>query len=585
MAILFVVAAVFVVVMVMRFEPKDEVLPETKLTAPVAPVAESARSAPQVAFTDITEQSGVAFQHRNGATGQRFLPETMGGGVAVFDYNGDGAQDLLFVGSSSWDQQALSAPERNSSLVLYENNGEGQFTDVTAAAGLEVICYCMGVSVGDVNADARLDIYVTALGKNFLFLNSTEGFVRQPDALGAAGELGAWSTSATFVDYDQDGWLDLFVANYVQWTPEIDLEVDYQLAGIGRAYGPPTQYPGSNSYLFRNVEGTRFEDVSSTSGIPVYDEGGRPIGKGLGVLAWDWDGDLDQDLFLANDTTRNFAFQNLGGGRFEEVASGSGVAFDNAGKATGAMGVDFLDQAGVLSIAVANFANEMTSFYVRPPEENFFTDEAVVVGVGPATRRVLSFGLFFFDYDLDGLSDLFQANGHVEPLINEVQPSQNYAQAPQLFWQCGASCGRQFVAVSAAGDLFEPMAARGAAYGDLDGDGDLDLVIVQVGAEARLFRNDQALGHSWLSLELRQDTPNVFAYGAKLAVVSDTRAQSFWVSPARSYLSHVPLPQTVGLGASDAPVDVEVTWPDGGVQTFPALTPNRHHVLQRRPNR
>lgn len=563
-----------------------EVLPETTLTAPVIQPQADEKTPPEVVFTNATEDAGIRFTHRNGATGNRYLPETMGGGVAVFDYDLDGALDVLLVGSSSWSEAGYEpqsdADGQTSSVALYRNDGSGRFEDVTAKAGLDLTCYCMGAAVADVNADGRLDVYLTALGHNILLLNTPAGFVRQPGSLGAAGALEAWSTSAAFVDYDNDGWLDLYVANYVKWSPEIDREVNYQLAGIGRAYGPPNQYAGTNSYLFRNVDGVRFEDVSSAAGIVVQDAASQPVGKALGVLAWDWDEDGFPDLFVANDTTRNFAFHNQGDGTFREVGSESGVAFDNAGKATGAMGVDFLERDGQLSVAVANFANEMTSFYVRPQRQSFFTDEAVVAGIGPATRRALSFGLFFFDYDLDGQADLFQANGHVEPLINEVQPSQQYEQPVQLFWQCGPDCPRQFVLTPAGEALSQPLAARGAAYGDFDGDADLDLLVVSVGAKAHLFRNEQNTGHHWVRLDLRQAGPNAFAYGAKVEVSAGETTQVGWVSPSRSYLSHMPLTKTFGLGEYAGEVTARVTWPDGQVQSFPGLAADQTHLLTRR---
>lgn len=571
-----------------RWEKDDpgEALPDTTLTAPVVQSQVSERTPPAPAFANVTAHAGIQFVHRNGATGDRYLPETMGGGVAAFDYDLDGDLDLLLVGASSWSKAGYDEPVDGAnpppSIALYENNGNGQFADVTIDVGLDLTCYCMGTAVADVDADGRLDVYLTALGHNVLLLNKPDGFVRQPAALGAAGAVDAWSTSAAFVDYNNDGWLDLFVANYVQWSPDIDREVDYRLAGIGRAYGPPTQYAGTDSYLFRNVDGVRFEDVSTGAGITVQDSGAQPVGKALGVLAWDWDEDGYQDVFVANDTTRNFAFHNQGDGTFREVGSESGVAFDNAGKATGAMGVDFFEQNGQLAVAVANFANEMTSFYVRPQGQGFFTDEAVVAGIGPATRRALSFGLFFFDFDLDGLTDLFQANGHVEPLINQVQPSQQYEQPVQLFWQCGSTCPRQFALMPAGDALAQPLAARGAAYGDFDGDADLDLVVVSVGADANLFRNDQNTGHHWVSLDLRQNAPNAFAYGARVELNAGDETQVAWVSPSRSYLSHMPLTLTFGLGEHAGEVAAQVTWPDGQVQTFTGLSADQAHLLTRR---
>jgi hypothetical protein len=383
-----------------------------------------------------------------------------------------------------------------------------------------------------------------------------------------AGADDAWSSSAAFFDYDGDGDLDLFVCNYVQWSRDIDLGVDYRLTGIGRAYGPPTNYAGSYSYLYRNDGDGTFTDVSAAAGIQVDNPAtGLPAGKALGVHPVDIDRDGRLDLVVSNDTVQNFLFMNRGDGTFEEGGMVSGLAFDNSGKATGAMGVDAAayNNDDEFAVAVGNFSNEMSSFYVARRGLPLFTDEAIVSGIGAESRQALSFGLFFFDYDLDGRIDLLQTNGHVEDEINVVQPSQHYEQPTQLFWNCGPDCARNFVHVPLAstGDLGQPVVGRGTAYGDIDQDGDLDVVITQVNRAPLVLRNEQALGHHWLRVKVAGVGLNRDALGARVELESDGVTQSRTVMPSRSYLAQVELPVTFGLGKHTRVDRVTVTWPDG----------------------
>jgi hypothetical protein len=547
--------------------------------APVETVEEAPASAPQsldavldvepprLSFTDVTRESGIDFVHVNGAYGERLLPETMGGGLAIFDYDNDGRQDLLFVDSRRWPWR--DSGRNGGAPRLYRNLGDFRFEDVTAATGLDSLSlYGMGVSVADYDGDGFQDVYLTAVGPNRL-LRNVEGrrFEDVTEANGVAGGQDDWSTSAAFFDADNDGDLDLFVCNYVEWSRRIDQEVDYRLTGIGRAYGPPTNYAGTFSMLFRN-EGGRFVDVSESAGIRVTNPAtGLPAGKALAVLPTDVDDDGWMDLVVANDTVQNFLFRNLGDGRFEEVGMTSGLAFDNSGAATGAMGLDsarFTDE-GELAIAVGNFSNEMTSYYVSRRNSLLFTDQAIVSGIGPGSRQALSFGLFFFDADLDGRLDLLQTNGHVEDEINIVQPSQHYEQPTQLFWNCGPACARQFIQMAdeAVGDLSRPVVGRGAGYGDLDGDGDLDVVITQVNRAPLILRNDQQTGHNWLRVRVHGPEGNPDALGARVRLFAGERAMERDVMPTRSYLTQVELPLTFGLAGATQAERLVVTWPDG----------------------
>ncbi len=556
----------------------QETVEEADISGPI-PVPEAAVKPPPIKFTDVTESAGIHFVHQNGAYGERLLPETMGGGVAFLDYDGDGDQDLLLINSDRWPWRP--APPSRPISRLYRNLGGGKFEDVSSTAGFDLTLYGMGAAVGDYDGDGHLDAYVTALGRNRMMRNVGGSFIDVTDAAGVAGEADAWSTGAAFFDYDRDGDLDLFVCNYVRWSPEIDREVDYRLTGVGRAYGPPTDFAGVDNYLFRN-DGDRFTDVSAESDIQVPNPAtGLPGGKALAALPVDVNGDGWLDVAVANDTVRNFLFLNRGDGSFREAGVELGLAFDTAGLATGAMGIDAAHFANDsrLAIAIGNFANEMTSFYVSRAGADLFSDDAIVAGVGADSRRALTFGLLFLDADLDGRADLFAANGHVEPEIAKVQASQNYAQPAQLFWNCGAQCARPFQLVGGAVET--PHVARGAAYADIDADGDLDLALTQAGGRAVLLRNDQRLGNHWLRLKLRSAPPNVHAIGARaILAVSGTR-QFRTVMPSRSYLSHVEPVLTFGLGAMDRIDSVTVIWPDGETETWTDLEADRVHVLRK----
>lgn len=534
------------------------------LTGPAA--GSTAPALPQIPFTDITAAAGIDFRHDNGAAGERLLPETMGGGVAFFELDGDGRPDLLFVNSTAWPWSGDSVEP--STAALYRNTGNGRFEDLTAGSGVDVPFYGMGVAAGDYDGDGRTDLFLTAVGHNRL-LRNVDGrrFEDVTGLAGVAGDADSWSTSAAFFDYDRDGDLDLFVVNYVQWSRDLDFEVDYRLAGIGRAYGPPTNFPGSDPYLYRNDGDGSFTEVGARSGVQVHNPAtGAPMGKGLAVLAEDLDLDGWTDLVVANDTVQNFLFRNVGG-RFEEQGTLAGLAFDNAGSATGAMGIDGgrYGDSGEYALAIGNFANEMSSFYVDGGRSMLFNDEAIVTGIGPASRSVLTFGVFFFDADLDGRLDLLQANGHVEDEISRVQPSQQHAQPAQLFWNCGGGCPRQFVPLPGAvtGDLARPMVGRGASYADIDGDGDLDVVLTQTGGPPRLLRNDQGSAHHWLRVRLLGQPPNTDAVSARVRLDAGGRTQERQVSAARSYLSQTELTLTFGLGEAGMVDRLEIIWPDG----------------------
>jgi hypothetical protein len=524
----------------------------------------AAPDAPAAPYRDIAAEAGIDFVHVNGATGDRLLPETMGGGVSVIDYDLDGDPDLLFVNSGRWpDAPAGQAPV--DTLRLYRNDG-GRFLEVTADSGLAgAHGYGMAAAIGDVDGDGRDDIFLSAVGSNRLFLNRADGFVDATQRAGVAGSDTSWSSSAGFFDADADGDLDLMVLNYVEWSRAIDFEVDYRLTGIGRAYGPPTNFAGTQPYFYRNRGDGTFDEVAEAAGLHVVNSAtGAAVGKGLALMPADLDGDGDLDVVVANDTVRNFGFINDGEGQFEELGTLLGLGFDRNGMATGAMGIDAARLDDALAIGIGNFANEMSSLYVTR-DGTSFADEAIGQGIGAPSRAALTFGLFFFDYDLDGRLDFMQANGHVENEINRVQASQRYAQSAQLFWNCGASCSQQFapVPVEAIGDLGRPIVGRGAAFADFDEDGRLELVLTQVGGAPLLLDGDPSPDAGWLRVALEGPPGNPHGIGAEISIEVDGVLQQRTIMPTRSYLSQVEPVATFGLGPAERIDRLTVRWPDG----------------------
>lgn len=559
----------------------------TKLDAPVSPDRPQAEI-PAAKFTDITKEAGITFVHNDGAYGEKLLPETMGGGVAFFDFDNDGHQDLLFVNSTYWPWQ-IPEGKQPTTMALCRNDGRGHFTDATKSSGLDVSFYGMGAAIGDYDNDGLDDVLITAVGGNHLFHNDGQGKFREVTTeAGIGGSTTDWSSCAAFFDYDNDGRLDLFVGNYVKWSREIDAEVGFKIDGRTRAYGQPMNFAGALPRLYHNNGDGRFTEVSEQSGLQVKNPAtGVPAAKTLGAAPVDIDRDGWIDLVVANDTVPNFVFMNqarVGGQLFKDIGAQSGVAFDSYGNTRGAMGIDtaYYRNDGKLGIGIGNFANEMTALYVQQNSSTNFSDEAITEGVGPASRLLLKFGLFFFDYDLDGRLDLLTSNGHLEEEISKIQKSQTYRQPAQLFWNAGDKSGGCFVAITpdkAGNDLFKPIVGRGSAFADIDGDGDLDAVLTQVGGPPLLLRNDQQLNHHWLRLKLVGTKSNRSAIGALIKVRVGGQTFERQVMPTRSYLSQSELPVTIGLGAATKPDEVEILWPSGVRQKVVAVSVDQTTIV------
>jgi hypothetical protein len=419
-----------------------------------------------------------------------------------------------------------------------------------------------------------VDVFVSGIGGARLFHNEGGGKFRDATAeAGVGGTAQDWGASATFLDYDNDGRLDLFACQYVKWSREIDAEIGYTLTGVGRAYGPPMNFEGTFSRLYHNEGAGKFRDVSTVAGIEAKNPAtGRPEGKALGVAAADLDADGWTDIIVANDTVRNFVFHNQKDGTFREIGAASGIAFDPYGNTRGAMGIDVAHHRNdaALGVAIGNFANEMTALYVSQKAPLTFADEAIPENVGPASRLLLKFGVLFLDYDLDGWPDLLSSNGHLEEEIGKVQQSQTYAQPAQLFWNRGARGRGGFEPVTqekAGADLFRPIVGRGGAVGDLDGDGDPDIVLTQTAGRPLVLRNDQSLGHHFIRVKVTGAKANRDGIGALLRAKIGGEIRTARVATSRGYFSSSEQVATIGLGKALKPDSLEIVWPGGKVQS------------------
>jgi hypothetical protein len=509
-----------------------------------------------VQFRDVTQQAGIHFVHNNGAFGKKFLPETMGPGVAFIDYDNDGWPDIFLVNGMDWPGHV----QKHSRPKLYHNNHDGTFTDVTHKAGLDVEMFGMGVAVGDYDNDGYDDLFVTAYGQNRLFHNNNDGTFT--DVTKGAGLLGPkeFSTSAAWVDYDKDGHLDLVVGNYVQWTPETDLYCT--LDGKSKSYCTPESYKGTSVRLWHNRGNLTFEDVTQKAGL------GDPTSKTLGVAVLDFDNDGWPDLLFSNDTQPNKLYRNNGNGTFTEKAVVAGIAFSEDGVARAGMGVDAADydHSGFPSLLITNFANQMLSLY-HNEGRGLFVDEAPRSEIGRASLLTLGFGCFFFDYDLDGWPDVLVANGHIDADIQRVQANVKYAMPPHLFRNIGK--GKFEEVTKSLGQSFAtPRVGRGAAYADFNNDGRLDLLFSTNGGPVYLFRNEaqgSAASNKSLRIKLTGTKSNRDGIGTTVGLTSGGETQTQMLRSGSSYLSASELVLTFGLAHNDKADTVEIRWPSGKV--------------------
>ncbi|PYU60307.1 MAG: CRTAC1 family protein [Acidobacteria bacterium] len=510
-------------------------------------------------LTDVTNAAGVQFRHNSGAYGGKLLPETLGSGCAFLDYDSDGWQDILLVNGMDWPGHK----RQRSTLRLYRNNRNGTFTDVTRSAGLDVEIYGMGVAVGDYNNDGFPDIFITCVGQSRLFRNTGRGaFVDATRSSGLFGRQG-FSTSALWFDYDRDGLLDLFICNYVRWSPQHD--VFCSTDGSHKSYCTPEAYRGDTCWLFHNRGNGTFEDVTATSGI--FDSSS----KSLGVAMLDYDQDGWPDLLVANDTQPNKLYRNLKNGKFKDVAVEAGLAFSTEGKARAGMGVDAgdFDGSGKPGVAITNFDNEMIGLY-RATAPGVFDDVSIPSGIGAASRNSLGFGCSFLDADLDGFLDLAVANGHIDETVRNIRGNIGYAQPPQLFLNLGGGKFRDVAGQVGAG--FEsPKVGRGLACGDFDRDGDVDILMTTNNGPAYLYRNDQTANARSIRFHLKGTQSNRDAIGSAVHIFHQGQRQSRIVRGGSSYLSQSELPVTFGLGGLEKIERVVIDWSSGRTEEYKDL--------------
>src|SRR5258705_4443391 len=511
-----------------------------------------------IQFRDVTQQAGIRFVHNNGAFGKKFLPETMGPGVAFIDYDNDGWPDIFLVNGMDWPGHVL----KHSTPKLYHNNHDGTFTDVTHKAGLDVELFGMGVAVGDYDNDGFDDLFVTAYGQSRLFHNNGNGTFTDVTQKAGFGGVKEFSTSAAWVDYDKDGRLDLVVGNYVQWSPETDLYCT--LDGKSKSYCTPESYKGASIRLWHNNGDGTFSDVTQKSGL--YE----PTSKTLGIAILDFDNDGWPDILLSNDTQPNKLYRNNGNGTFTDKAVVAGVAFSEDGVARAGMGVDAADydRSGNTSLMITNFSNQMISLY-HNEGKGLFVDEAPRSDVGRASLLTLGFGCFFFDYDLDGWPDILVANGHIDPDIQKVQVNVKYSEPPHLFRNMGKGKFAE-VTKSAGAEFAAARVGRSAADGDVSNAGRLDVLLSTNGGTVHLFRNvaakdsSSSTNHS-VRFKLSGTKSNRDGIGAVVAVTSSDGAQTQMLKSGSSYLAANELVMTFGLGQLTKANAVEIRWPSGQV--------------------
>ena len=532
------------------------------VVGPLATFAVILSAATPVIFTDITESAGLRFTHNNGAFGAKYMPETFGSGVLWLDVDADGWQDLLFLNGTTWPER--DAPE--TTAELYRNDGDGTFTNITAGSGLDIPLYGMGGAAADFDNDGHTDLYVTALGPNRLFKGLGNGTFRDVTTTADVGDPG-FSTSALWFDFDRDGYLDLFVGNYVSWSPDTDLFCS--LSGDVKSYCTPESYQGQSGRLYRNRGDQTFEDVTDAAGVRA------PSAKALGVTMLDFNDDGWMDLFVANDTQPDQLFENLRDSTFEDIGVLAGVAFSDAGVARAGMGVDSADydRSGRADLVIGHFSTEMIALY-HNEGNGLFIDEGPRSAIGRASLLTLTFGCFFFDFDLDGWLDIFAANGHVADDVERVQSQVTYAQRPQLFQNLES--GRfEAIVPSPETALNTPQVARGAAYADLDNDGDLDVVVTANGGRARLLRNDGGNDNGMLRVRTIGTSSNRDGLGTRIEIVAGGETRWQMVKTGSSYLSQSELPLTFGLNGQSVVDTIRVSWPSGQVDSIEAINANQ----------
>ena len=516
-------------------------------------------------FHDATQEAGIDFVHFNGANGQKFVIETVGPGGGFFDYDGDGRLDIYLINGATVPGTEYDPAPQN---ALYHNRGDGTFADVTAHAGVGDTGYGMGCAVGDIDNDGDLDLYVTNFGANVLYRNEGDGTFADVTGAALVGDEG-WGASAAFADIDRDGFVDLYVGNYHNFS-----YTNHRVCAEGgsglQLYCGPEAFDGVTDVLYRNEGDGTFADITTAAGL------GSAEGKELGVVFGDVDLDGDSDLYLANDKTLNFLYLNDGTGHFADEALLAGVAYNEDGDVEAGMGVDMgdYDNDGDPDLFVTNFQWETNTLY-KNLGDGTFVDETFLAGLGKGSIAYLSWGTRFFDVDNDGDRDLFIANGHLESDVEQYENA-TFPQRNQLFLNVGD--GRFEEYAEDGGALSLKRVSRGAAFGDYDDDGDIDVLVANVAARPTLMRNDGASGH-WVRLRLEGRDSNRAGIGTRVEVTSGGRVQTDEVRSGASYLSQSDVQLHFGLGTATSIERVVVYWPSGRVEEYADLGVNQEHLL------
>jgi len=524
--------------------------------------AAAAPSPDPIHFADITRPAGIRFVHNNGAFGQKYLPETLGPGVAFIDYDNDGWQDIFFVNGTRWPGH----PGQVTTPVLYRNNHDGTFTDVTRKAGLAVPMYGMGVAVGDYDNDGYDDLFVTAVGQSHLFHNNGNGTFTDVTRKAGLGSIHEFSTGAAWIDDRRNGLLDLLVANYVQWSPQTDRYCT--MDGKTKSYCTPETYKGASLRLWRNRGNGTFYDATKQAGL--YD----PTSKSLGITILDANQDGWPDIAVSNDTQPNKLYINNHNGTFTEEGVAAGIAYSNNGVVRAGMGIDAGDynRSGYPSLLITNFSDQMIALD-QNQKNGLFLDVAPSSEIGRSSVLTLGFGCFFFDYNLDSWPDIYVADGHLDRDIERIQQRIRYAEPPHLYRNLDGK-GWEDVAAQMGASFDAPRVARGAAYGDINNDGAPDIVITTNGGPAALFLNEGATNHA-LRIKLIGTRSNRDGIGSVVSVQSATTSQKQMLRSGSSYLSASELVLTFGLGASTRASVVEVHWPRGAVDRLTNIPADR----------
>lgn len=517
-----------------------------------------------VSFTDITADSGINWTHFSGARGKKYMPEVETPGCAFFDYDGDGRPDILLLNGADWPE--VKTERKQTHIALYHNEGGGKFKDATAGSGLDIEMHTMGVAVGDCDNDGKDDLYITCvLGRSRLFHNEGGGKFKDVTAESGVDNEGKWGSSAVWMDYDHDGKLDLLVGNYCKWTPETDIRCTVYQGE--KSYCTPHTYTGESMRLYRNEGGGKFKDVSKKAGV-VWEPG-----KTWGMAALDFDGDGWEDVAVANDMEANCLFRNKHDGTFEEIGVVAGIALPETGAAKAGMGIDAadIDNSGRESVLVSNFSGEGLSLFYNADGKSF-RDKTTEAGMMDSSLLKMGWGLFIFDYDLDGRKDALVCNGHIYHNVQKFQPDVRFADRPLLFHNVG---GLKFEEVAEKrGDIQKPQVARGCSYADIDGDGDLDILIMQMDGKPRLLRNDGGNKNNWLRIKLEGVKSNRNGYGAKVETTVAGVTQLHRIKSGSSFLSALEQIATIGLGKYNKADSVKITWNTGQVDSYKDVEAN-----------